>query len=597
VGDGSEAGSKESLLLLPAVLGSAAILRFYGLTGRGFIYWDEGKFALEGIRLEHFLQALTGSHFALAGKAVGTAKPSHALLIGMAYLIFGVHDYSPLLLNAAASVAAVGVLYAIARRLFGPSTALLAALLLATSEYDVIYARSALSESDANLLFLLGVLAWSAVWSPGHGGPGYGNGGSKVPGHGGPGYGTREPGAGSTRREPRNEKCQPGAGRKWRELVPPRLWRGMAAFWIGRSGTKSSPYTRTGAGVLLGAAFTTNYRLLVYIACLFAVDLAFTVRQDDWRRSGTALLAWLPGLALAPLVWQVVGVLASSHGIVLFRSEVSYGPTSYLSEALYQLHQGRQSTLHFQPLVYLQWFVVRQGWVFSILLLASAVPALLERSPRRILAPALVAGPYVLYAIAPIPGPRNLDASIPFAALLTASGLTYAAGRLRSVPASAVVLAGPVLLAAGMGSALSWRLTPERSGFAAAASYVRAHDAGQALVNDEVMVFYLRGPGTSCGAVRLPKGFPQLAAAYRQGYNYAVLDKYHRHVEKYVRSHARVLARFPAAGSISLGENAIDSEEGGAPRESTTYVSIYSVRGVTAAAPGKAPVCNQDHLA
>src|SRR5947209_2718315 len=84
----------------------------------------------------------------------------HALFIGIAYLAAGVHDYSPLLMNAAASTGAVGLTYVIAYRLFGLISALTSALLLAISEYDVIYARSALSESDATLLLLAGVVVW-----------------------------------------------------------------------------------------------------------------------------------------------------------------------------------------------------------------------------------------------------------------------------------------------------------------------------------------------------------------------------------------------------------------------------------------------------
>ena len=137
------------------------LLRFANLPVRGLIYWDEGKFLLEGVRLETGLRILAGAHSSLpAGKAIGTAKPTHALLIALAFLLFGAHDYSALFLNAFAGVMAVIVVYRIAALLFDPTVGLVAALVLAVSEYDVIYSRSALSESDANALLLLGVLLW-----------------------------------------------------------------------------------------------------------------------------------------------------------------------------------------------------------------------------------------------------------------------------------------------------------------------------------------------------------------------------------------------------------------------------------------------------
>src|SRR5947209_15846356 len=95
-----------------------------------------------------------------AAKAIGTAKPTHALLIALSFALLGIHDYSALLLNALASVLAVILVYRIAAMLFDSTVGLLAALVLAVSEYDIIYARSALSESDANALLLLGVLLW-----------------------------------------------------------------------------------------------------------------------------------------------------------------------------------------------------------------------------------------------------------------------------------------------------------------------------------------------------------------------------------------------------------------------------------------------------
>ena len=154
-------------MLLAGILVLAAVLRLHSLSGRGLLYWDEAKFSLEGVRLEAYLQAIFG-HPALltAGKSVGTAKPTHALLIALSYAVFGIHDYAPLYMDAVASVVGVALAYFLGKRLFGPIPGLVGALFLAVSEYDVIYARSALSESDADALFLAGVLLWVVGWDP-----------------------------------------------------------------------------------------------------------------------------------------------------------------------------------------------------------------------------------------------------------------------------------------------------------------------------------------------------------------------------------------------------------------------------------------------
>src|SRR5947209_2100450 len=131
------------LWLLPAVLLTAGILRFHALSQRGLVYWDEAKFALEGLRLLAGTQAALGAHISpLAGKAIGTAKPTHALLIALSYAVLGTQDRAPLFLDAVCSCLEIVVLYLLGRRFFGPVVALLAALFLAVSRYDIIYAPS-----------------------------------------------------------------------------------------------------------------------------------------------------------------------------------------------------------------------------------------------------------------------------------------------------------------------------------------------------------------------------------------------------------------------------------------------------------------------
>ncbi len=521
----------------------AAVLRFAYLPARGLIYWDEGKFALEGIRLESLLLALTGnSAYLLAGKAVGTAKPTHALFLGMAYLLLGIHDYTPAMLNAAASTAGVAATYFIGRRLFGAPVGLFAALLLAISEYDIIYARSALSESDANLLFLVAVAVWLCA------------------------------------------AVNSSEGRLSLRL--------------------DSVYAVFSASVMFGLAFTVNYRLAVYTGTVFAFDwlwMWWSARQGAeglsllfaGRRIGLSVL----GFALFPLAWQVIGLIVQPHGIDLFRAELSGQSRSYLQEVVYQLHEGKQSTLHFNPWVYVQWWILRQGWPVSALLGIALIGAMWRRTYAWLLPAALVVVPYCVYVFAPFSVPRNLVASIPFASILCAQLLVSAAFRLRRYRWQAIAVCAVIL--APVGASMSWRLTAERSGFALASRYVELHGQGKALTSSEIMVFYLRGSGSSCLAPALPYHVKSLATYYRDGYRYAVIDRHHGSpMVKVIRRENPRVAAFPALGNLSIGESPISSENSNPPSNDTRteYVDIYRLNiGAIGRSTG-APPCNRDQV-
>jgi len=521
-------------LLLAGILLLAAVLRFWSLTARGFIYWDEGKFALEGMRLHWALGHLLGSKATLTGKPVGTAKPTHALLMALGYTVMGVHDYAPLVIDAAASLLSVALLFFVARRLFDPTVGLLAALLLAVSEYDVIYARSALSESDANLFLLAGVLCW--VHS----------------------YGDEN-----------------------------RALRRPAWLW---------PLL---AGLLMGVGFTANYRLLVYIAAIVAFDLWWCARQAGWRWSAIRALLWATGLCLAPVLWQLAGLLGDSSGVVLFQGDVAEISTTYLREAMYQLHEGKQSVLRFQPLPYLQWYVVRESWPLFLLTLLGMVMALRQRRFAWLAMTVPVLLPYLVYVFAPFVVPRNLTSLLPFASVLAAAAVVEPARRLKhgGVRLAALLLAA--LLFGGYEGLASWRLSGVRSGFAQAAQYVDRRGGG-ALTSNEIMVFYLRGHGMLCTAPAFPQHVAFLPQYSRWGYAYIVLDNHHTsRGTLFVRAHLPRVARYPAAGAVSLGESLISSENGSAPdpHAQPEHVDVYRFgRSHGAPLKNRANICSVDEV-
>lgn len=509
----------EAASLLGIVL-LAASLRFASLPSRGLIYWDEAKFALEGIRVQAGLLVLVGERVgAEAGKAIGTAKPMHALLIALAYAAVGSHDYAPLLVNATSSVLQVVILYLLGRVLFGPATALVGALLLAVSEYDIVYARSALSESDGNLFFLLGTLF---------------------------------------------------------------LVRSLAG------GGKRIARTSFLAGLLMGVAFTVNYRLIVYIGviCLAALLAVWRdSRQFPWRG-----FLFIPAFTVLPLAWQVMGIVARGHGFSLFNDELTGRPTTYLAEVVYQIHEGKQAAIHFTPLIYLQWYVLRQGWLASLLLVGGLVQAGRLRSWPWLIPAALVIFPYVVYVFAPFNVPRNLVAALPFTSLLAAAALVSMASAFPFATwRRPIGLAACVLLAIA-GGMLSWRLTAVRSGFAAAAGYLHAH-GGRAVTTTELMVYYLRNPMIPCAAPAMPVSKRALSAAIANGYRYAVAERHGTPLTLYVDTRAPVVARFLALGHVHLGESLISSENGDPPRAGSRpeYVRVYWLPGLHLPPADRAP--------
>ncbi len=527
------------LCLLPPILIVAVLLRFDALTKRGLIFWDEGKFTLEGLNLYVRLESLTGSHaMALTGKTIGTAKPTHALLIALSYALWGVHDYAPLMLDAAASVVQVGLLFLLARRLFGVPVALLAALLLAVSGYDILYARSALSESDANLFFMGGVLVWSRTIGP--------------------------------------------RG----QLVVPSVSAAMR--------------TRLLAAFLIGLGFTTNYRLVVYIAVLVGLDLALTCRRHGWGSAGHALALWLAGIAVCPALWELVDLVARGHGVILFRSEITHRPTSYLSEVLYQIHGGRQSAVRFNPQLYLEWYRIRQGWPMLLLLGAGLGMAALRRATNGLIPATLVVVPYVLYSFAPVFVPRNLDLTIPFSSIVVAAVLVAAIRALARRRVAAIGLLTLAFILAAYDGVHAWRLTAVRSGFAEAALYVRDRGTGNALIVNEVMRFYLRDSGQTCDTPQLPGTLSSLAAADRVGYEYVILDRRSSTIARYLIQHARPLKQYLAAGPLVWGENVIASENGYTPgAQRGRFIDVYSLDSIhlVGGHAARSPTCTLDRVA
>lgn len=547
--------ARAHLLAIFCIMLIAAFMRLYLLPSRGLIFWDEAKFGLEGIRVQAGLESLLGIHTSSnLGKAIGSAKPTHALLIGLAYLIVGTHDYAPLFLNALASIGEVLLVYAIARRLFSPGVGLIAALFLAVSEYDILYARSALSESDSAFFLLAGFYLWLPTAA-----------------HEG----------------------------RWRKRLGRRLFF---------------------AALLMGVAFTTNYRMIVYIVSIVGFDIALRIRDstqnsqgeskegvtgDRWRLpEADALVSWCAGLLLPMALWAGIDWVAKSRGIQLFHGDITNKDEWYLQQIPYQLHEGKQAVLHFDPVIYLQWYVAREGWLMLLLLLVGFLLVAKHRSFRWLCLAMPVLFPYLAYTFAPFIVPRNLVAALPFASILSGAALVCMSEMLPWRRVTRLVTVAVLLLSATMSGSLAWHLTSMHSGFVDAIDYVSKHGESEILTGSEVPVFYLRGSGKYCEAPAMPLNISNLSAYVQAGYRFAVLDLQHTsNVTKYIRAHGLLAAHFPAFGEVSLPDDPIASENSAPPRNSrrTDNVSVYwlpSLRLPKVAAPAARAItlCNRDSV-
>jgi 4-amino-4-deoxy-L-arabinose transferase-like glycosyltransferase len=514
---------------LTGILALAGILRLYALPSRGFIYWDEGTYALEGVRLHAYLESLAGVRTSLAaGMAVNSARPTHALLIALAYFVAGFHDYTSLVMDALLSTATVAVTYAAARRLFDARVALLSALFLAASEYDIIYARSALAESDGTFLLLLGFLCWVL----------------------------------SLRREDGAED-------------PP---------------ARPRPRTLIAAGLLFGLAFTVNFRLIVYIAGILVVEACWSWQKEGLRYAVQRLLLISAGLIVFPSLWEIVGVGSRAAGHILFQN-IFLGPTTYWQEAVYNLHQGKASRFLPSPGLYLQWFVTRQAWPYSVLVAVGLALTAWRRSLPwlAVAAPPLVA--YVTFALGPYPWPRNISSVFPYTSVLAAAALITVVDRLKTQRAVTLLLVLLVAaLVSGSGAVRSWPLTSIRSGFARMAVPLDRRSRPLLLTSTEIMVWYQRGSSARCSVVGLPRSLAGLSAYVHAGYRYAVTEAHHTHpVVWYIRDHAIRVKHYSALSVFPDGEDLISTENGDPPGPASNreYVELYRLDRLHLPAPNR----------
>jgi|GEM_PF-4514201 len=145
---------RKTIIYLLLILAAGTTLRFYGITQRGLFIPDEtvyyraalaAKSAIEGY-LKHpggnFLSALLPITDSFAG------KPFHVLLGTLSLFIFGLRQYSPIMMTAIFGVLTIWLIFLAGKKLYGEKAGLIAAMLLAVCAFHVYYSRSFMAHAD-----------------------------------------------------------------------------------------------------------------------------------------------------------------------------------------------------------------------------------------------------------------------------------------------------------------------------------------------------------------------------------------------------------------------------------------------------------------
>ncbi len=154
------------MITLVVILMIGAVLRFYGIFERGLFIADETihyRTALSAkAEIEKYLNAPRGS-FLVPLRPVADAfagKPLHVLLGVLSLFIFGVHQYSPIIMSASCGCLTLCLVFMTGKMLYSDKAGLIGAMLLAVSPFHVFYSRSYMAHADQALVITLAVFLY-----------------------------------------------------------------------------------------------------------------------------------------------------------------------------------------------------------------------------------------------------------------------------------------------------------------------------------------------------------------------------------------------------------------------------------------------------
>lgn len=149
------------MLVLVAILGVAAFLRFYQLSDYMTFLGDEGRDALiiKGILVDHIIPSI-GPPSSVGNIYLG---PLYYYMMTVSMLIFWLNPVAAVGMVALIGVAAVGLIYYLARSWFGIWEAVAASSLYAVSFVTVMYSRSSWNPNPAPFFALFAIVGLDFV--------------------------------------------------------------------------------------------------------------------------------------------------------------------------------------------------------------------------------------------------------------------------------------------------------------------------------------------------------------------------------------------------------------------------------------------------
>lgn len=146
----SAARREWTLIGLLTLLGAA--LRFQGFGRLGLTHFDEGVYALSGL-----WSVLPGGLASLDPQVIAYAPPAYPLLIGVAYLVFGVVDTAAIFVSAVCGVLTIPAAGWVGLRTIGPGAGAAASAFAAFSTVHIAFCRKALTDAPFLLTWLIAI--------------------------------------------------------------------------------------------------------------------------------------------------------------------------------------------------------------------------------------------------------------------------------------------------------------------------------------------------------------------------------------------------------------------------------------------------------
>mgnify|MGYP001163721537 FL=1 len=156
-----------------ALLVIAVVLRGYGLRQLGLFTHDPATYATEGAAVALTAQWLVGHASSLltgdanvselvdfiregGGTLPRFGKPGYALVVAVAYVLFGIHDYIYLGISVVLGTMLVGLVFLLGRTFYDERVGLAGAAFMAVSQYSVVFSRNGMAEICSAFLIFCG---------------------------------------------------------------------------------------------------------------------------------------------------------------------------------------------------------------------------------------------------------------------------------------------------------------------------------------------------------------------------------------------------------------------------------------------------------